>query len=392
MTYAQQPIWHTLIIGGGAAGLFCAGSFGAEKVLLEHNPQVGAKLNISGGGKCNFSNIGVSPRDYVSHSKHFCHNALASFKPQHFLQLLQENHIPFEEKENGQLFAHRAADITQMLTLRAQEMHTHIKTHVEVLKIQKEKDIFRTETSAGTFYSLNLVLACGGLSYPALGASGFAAKAAAQLGLPVIEQRPVLVSLQAPKPWRESCRQLAGNSLEALVSVGKHKEKGSLLFTHEGFSGPVILQTSLYWQEEQEIRINFMPSADVMAVLQQHKNEPVPFSKILSPYINARLCKTWLGPLDVRASDAKKETLLAVVRQLNQFSFIPSGTGGYTHAEATAGGIDCACFNPHTMECKNMAGLFAIGEALDVTGRLGGYNLHWAWASAAAAAQLLKQR
>lgn len=392
MNHTQQPIWHTVIVGGGAAGLFCAGSFGAEKLLLEHNPQVGVKLSITGGGKCNFSNLRISPRDYVSQSKHFCHNALAAFGPQNFIHLLQENHIPFEEKENGQLFAQHAADITRLLVRRAQDMHTHIKTCVEVLKIQKEKDIFRIETSAGIFYSLNLVLACGGLSYPALGASGLAAKAAAQLGLPVIEQRPVLVSLQAPKPWREICRQLAGNSLEALVTVGKHKEEGSLLFTHEGFSGPVILQTSLYWREEQEIRINFMPIADAASVLQQHKNEALSFSKILAPYINVRLCKTWLGPLDVRASDAKKETLLAAARQLNQFAFIPSGTGRYTHAEATAGGLDCACFNPHTMECKDTTGLFAIGEALDVTGRLGGYNLHWAWASAAAAANALKQR
>lgn len=392
MNKPQQTMWHTVIVGGGAAGLFCAGSFGAEKLLLEHNAQAGAKLSISGGGKCNFSNLLVSPRQYVSRCPHFCHDALAAFRPPDFMRLLRENNVVFEEKENGQLFARRAADITRLLIRRAKEQNTHLKTGVEVLKIHREQDAFRTETSAGIFYSLNVVIATGGLSYPALGAGGFAAKTAAQLGLAVTEQRPVLVALRVPKQWRETCRRLAGNSLQAEVLVGKHKEAGALLFTHEGFSGPVILQSSLYWKEGEEIQINFLPSADAATLLQKNKNLPASFSKILAPYINARLCKTWLGPLDVRAADAKKETLRAAAQRLNQFTFVPAGTAGYTHAEATAGGIDCAAFNPHTMECKRIGGLFVIGEALDVTGRLGGYNLHWAWASAAAAANALKKR
>ena len=392
MKTTSQPVWHTIIIGGGAAGLFCAGCFGAEKLLLEHNTQPGQKLNVTGGGKCNFTNLFVSPRHYVSQSKHFCHNALAAFAPQVFMRLLQQNNIPFEEKEDGKLFAQKATDITRLLIRRAKDRNTHIRTGVEVLKITKENQLFCVYTSAGVFQSNNLVLASGGLSYPALGASGFTAKAANQLGLKLIMQRPALVSLTAPKQWRSLCRSLAGNSLPAEVRLAKHKEEGSLLFTHEGFSGPVILQSSLYWQEGEKVRINLLPSCNVADFLQKHKNETAVFSKILSSFINPRLCRTWLGPLDVKACEAKKETLQKAALHLNDFTFVPAATGGYTRAEVTAGGIDCGLFDPHTMQCKSVEGLFVIGEALDVTGRLGGYNLHWAWASAAAAGKCLQEQ
>ncbi len=392
MANSARFIWHSIIVGGGASGLFCASSYGAPKLLLEHNEHPGAKLAVTGGGKCNFSNLYVSKRDYFSQSKHFSHAALAAFRPQDFIHLLEEEKIPFDTLSNGQLFARNARAITQMLISRAKHNHTDIRCKTEVLKIHRERDFFRLETSRGIFYTANLVLATGGLSYPALGATGFAFRTAQELGLPVVPLRPALAGLRVPAPLKPLCRQLAGNSLTAAITLGKHTELGSLLFTHEGISGPVVLQTSLYWQEGQAIRVNFLPDIQVADFLQEHKKEKSCFSKILSSRINAKIVKTLLADKDVPAAEAKKDVLLAAAQMLNAFSFIPSGTSGYTRAEVTAGGIDTTVFYPATMECKRLPGLFCIGEALDVTGRLGGYNLHWAWASAAAAARTLAQR
>ena len=392
MANSARFIWHSIIVGGGASGLFCASKYAAPKLLLEHNARPGAKLAVTGGGKCNFSNLNVTERDYVCQSKHFCHAALAAFRPRDFICILEEEKIPFDTLQNGQLFAQNAREITQLLVRCARTQNTDIRCKTEVLKIQKENGLFRVTTSEGTFYTANLVLATGGLSYPDLGATGFAFRTAQELGLNLVPLRPALAGLRAPDPLKTWCRQLAGNSIEAEITVGKRIEKGSLLFTHEGFSGPAVLQASLYWQEAMPLRINFLPGTDVLAWLQKNKNNTACFSKILAEFLPAKIAKTLLQENDVRAADAKKETLLAAARRLNALSFQPTGTSGYTRAEVTAGGVDTVQFSPASMECKSIAGLFYIGEALDVTGRLGGYNLHWAWASAAAAARALARR
>ncbi|HJD20173.1 MAG TPA: aminoacetone oxidase family FAD-binding enzyme [Candidatus Avelusimicrobium excrementipullorum] len=384
--------WHSIIVGAGASGLFCAGSYGAPKLLLEHNPQAGRKLNITGGGKCNFTNLRAFPKAYLCGGKHFCQPALAAFKPADFTALLEQAHIPFYEKEDGQLFAHRAEEITSLLVRRAREQHSEILFNTKVLHITQGQGLWRLETSRGVFYAQNMVLASGGYSYPSLGADGFAWRVGKELGLQTLPPRPALVSLPLPVPWRAVCRALAGNSLPAEISDGKRKERGMLLFTHEGISGPAVLQMSLYWKEGEKLRLNFLPDTDAEIYLKEHKNSPQAFSKILSPFISPKIAKAWLGELDVRAADAKKDILHAAARRLNAFEVIPSGTGGFTRAEVTAGGLDTAQFHAGTMECKTLPGLFVIGEALDVTGRLGGFNLHWAWASAAAAARSLAQR
>ncbi len=272
---------------------------------------------------------------------------------------------------------------------RAREKHTEILHNTEVLHITWEQGLFRAETSRGAFYAQNLVLASGGYSYPSLGADGFAWRAAQELGLQTLPPRPALVSLTLPAPWRAVCRALAGNSLQAEVSAGKKKERGMLLFTHDGISGPAVLQTSLYWKEGEKLRLNFLPDTDAEMYLKEHKNNPQTFSKLLSPFISPKIAKAWLGELDMRAADSPKETLHAAAQRLNAVEIIPSGTAGFTRAEVTAGGLDTAQFHAGTLECKSLPGLFVIGEALDVTGRLGGFNLHWAWASAAAAARQL---
>lgn len=392
MTPKHPEIWHSIIVGGGASGLMCAGSYAAPKLLIEHNVRLGAKLAVTGGGKCNFTNLSVRAADYESARKHFCKNALAAFKPQDFIRLLDAEKIPYHEKEAGQLFAQDAREIVRLLQRRARQNNTTFSCSTQALKISREKDLFCVETSKGKFYAGNVVVASGGLSYPALGATGFAFQTAKSLGLQTAALRPALVSLSAPAPWRRICRELAGNSCPAQITAGKHVEEGQLLFTHDGVSGPVVLQTSLYWREGETVRVNFLPGTDAENFLRARKNETVRFSKLLRGLLPEKIAKTLLQELDARAADAPKETLLAAAARLNRFEFVPSGTGGYTRAEVTAGGVDAGEINPSTMQCKAIPGLFFIGEALDVTGRLGGYNLHWAWASAFCAAKALAAR
>ncbi len=388
----EKQIWHSILIGGGASGLFCAGSYAAPKLLLEHNKQAGRKLNITGGGKCNFTNLYVKDKAYVCGEKHFCHAALAAFGPQDFVRLLEKAHISYSEKTQGQLFARNAAEITGFLIRRAKENHTEILCGCEVLRITKEHGLFCVQTSRGNYCGKNVVIASGGLSYPQLGASAFAWRAAKELGLETAAPRPALVSLALPSPYNRICRNLAGNSLLAEIRCAKQKERDMLLFTHDGISGPAVLQISLYWQEGEKILVNFLPDVQVQGYLQCHKNRPELFSKILSPFLPARILREWLGEWDVRAADAKKDALLAAARRLNAFACIPVGTGGFRRAEITAGGLNVKQFDARSMECKQQKGLFVIGEALDVGGRLGGFNLHWAWASAKAAAAALAAR
>lgn len=386
---AQNPhqcIWHTVIIGAGASGLFCAGSFAAPKLVIEHNPRAGRKLSITGGGKCNITHRQVSAQDYYSKHKHFCHHALATFPPDKLLALLQQNNIPYIEKEDGRIVTHRAAEVTEWLFQRAKANHTSFLFNTQVLQILAEPEQFCLLTSKGKIYTRHVVLACGGLSYPQLGATSLAWKIAPQLDLQTVSPRPALVGLRADTTWRPICRELTGNSLPVKITLDKHIEQGNLLFTHQGISGPAVLQTSLYWEEGKKLSINFIPHIDVGTFLQCHKQKNILFSKLLSPYISTKISTVLLQELDVPAANTTKSVLIAASKRLQHFDFIPAGTMGYTQAEVTAGGIEVSQFNPNTLQCKKRNGLFVIGEALDVTGRVGGYNLHWAWASAQAVA------
>lgn len=379
--------YHTAIIGAGASGLFCAGSFNQPKIILDHNAKPGVRVGVSGGGKCNFSNRYITAADYQSQAPHFCKSALAAFEPQDFTRLLDNAQIPYEERADGQLFARNAQDMVNFLARRAQAAHTDFSLNTEVLDIQTLEDTFLIRTSKGTIQASQVVLACGGLSYPALGASSLGNKLARKFGLPVIEQRPALCGLTLPKQGRARCKALAGNSTVAEVKTGRHTFTGPLLFTHEGISGPPVLSISLFWQEGTPVHVNFLPTTNVLTLLQQHKTENKRISSCLP--LTGKIAQTLLGSLDQPLANISKNTLLQAVQQISSFSFVPTGTSGYNKAEVTSGGIDTRTICANTFEVKTIPGLYIIGEVLDVTGRLGGFNLHWAWSSAWCAAQNL---
>ena len=347
----KNTVFHTAMIGAGASGLMCAGSFERPKIIIEHNAKPGAKVSVSGGGNCNFSNRFVSATDYLCQNKHFCKNALAAFRPQDFLRLLEEHHIAWEERSNGQLFAFGAQHIVRLLVRRAQAAHTQILTNTQALDVRRENGLFVIDTSEGPVRAQYLVLACG-----------------------------------------ERFKPLAGNSLPATASCGKHAFTDHLLFTHEGISGPAVLQTSLYWTAGQTVTVNFLPGEDALAFLHTQKNSAKTFASALHGKLSAKVVKTLLAGLPQDLPNASRLTLEEAARRLNRFSFIPAGTAGYTRAEVTAGGVDTKEINPSTFEARRVPGLYIIGELLDVTGRLGGFNLHWAWSSGFAAAKALEKK
>lgn len=389
----KNTVFHTAVIGGGASGLFCAGSYNARKIVLEANAKPALKVSVSGGGKCNFSNRLVSAADYLSQNKHFCKNALAAFKPQDFIGLLEREHIPWEERQNGQLFAKDAREIVHFLTARAKRHNTHLALGVRALNVKQENGLFVTDTSAGPVRSQYLVLAAGGLSYPALGANGFGLKIARQFGLAETEERPALVGLTLPKAVRPRFCALAGNSVPARVWCGKKSFGGPVLFTHDGVSGPAILQISLFAQPGQTVFIDFLPGQDVHSIFCAAKNSAKTFAAVLAEKgLPAKIAKALLGELERDLANASRAELEAAALTVNRFSFVPAGTAGLTKAEVTAGGIDTREINPTTFEARKTPGLYVIGELLDVTGRLGGFNLHWAWSSGFSAAKALEKR
>ena len=386
------PYFHTAIIGGGASGLFCAGSFQAAKIVLEANPTPAQKVAISGGGKCNFSNRFVRAADYVCGQKHFCKNALAAFKPNDFISLLDAANIPWEERTLGQLFAYRAQDIVDFLIHRAQKNHTTLALGTRVLSLTPHPTGFTLTTSRGTLQAKHVVLATGGLSFPSLGASSFGLQTARQLGLQLVEQRPVLCGLTFPKALRAAFALLAGNSLPVRIRQGKHVFEGPLLFTHEGISGPAVLRLSLLWRENTPIEIDFLPQTSVSTLLTQNKNSTRTLAQVLSEVLPPKLLRQLLLHPDVTLANASRAQMQAAHQAIHHFQVVPTGTSGYTKAEATAGGVDTREIHPSTLEVRKIPGLFITGELLDVTGSLGGFNLHWAWASAYAAAQALRAR
>lgn len=388
-----DTIYHTAILGAGASGLFCAGSFSQSKIIIDHNPAPGLKINVSGGGNCNFTNLTVNASNYLSQNKHFCKSALSAFTPQHFLQLLEDNGLKWQEKEHGRLFGFNAKNITSWLVRRAKENNTQFLLSTQLLDVKEENGLFHICTSNGPIYAYNLVVATGGLSYPALGASGFAYKVAQKFGLQLVEQKPVLAGLRAERILREQLKTLAGNSLPVRIQTGSFEIADDLLFTHDGISGPAALQTSLFWQEGTPISIHFLPATDWNYFFKNHKNSPRSFSTLATQEkLPLRIAKVLLGTSDRDAANASKEQLEHAILALTKFTFYPVGTSGYTKAEATAGGVDTRELNPATLQSRQKPSLFFTGEALDVTGMLGGYNLQWAWSSGYAAAQALARR
>jgi len=377
-----------IVLGAGAAGLFCAGMAarrGKSVLVLDHAPNPGAKILISGGGRCNFTNRAVSAQNFVSANPHFCKSALASFTPGDFVALVEAHGIKYHEKRLGQLFCDGAAReiLAMLLSLCA---GAEIRTGCAITTVSKPGD-FRVETAEGAFTAPALVIATGGLAIPKLGATGFAYDIARQFGLAVIPPRPGLVPLTFGDPWLQG---LSGVSFDSTVRAGKTSFREQTLITHRGLSGPAILQISNYLAPEGALSLDMLPGQDAYALLRAGKGARprAELKTVLAEVLPARLAQA-LAPPGPPMADLPDKSLQALAHQVNHRVLTPTGTEGFAKAEVTLGGVDTAALSSQTMAARAVPGLFIIGEAVDVTGWLGGYNFQWAWSSAYAAARAL---
>jgi hypothetical protein len=385
--------YHVIIIGAGASGLFCArecGKRGRAVLLLDHAEGIGSKIRISGGGRCNFTNLHISADRYFSHNPHFCKSAFARFTPRDILGLLEKYHIAYYEKEAGQMFCVKSSrDILSMLERECAQGKVEMRHKCRISEIKKEKLFFVT-TNQGTFSTDSLVIATGGLSYANLGASGFGHDVARQFGLQVTQVRPALVPFVFAEQERKAFQELAGISLDATVSCGGHQQRGNILFTHRGLSGPAALQASLYWLPGEALTINLLPAIDLLEIFSARRKSKVQIQNLLAEHFPKRFVQSWCyhhAISEKPLNETSDKALKIIAQGLHAWQIIPKGTEGYKTAEVTAGGVDTSGLSSKTMEAKNVPGLFFIGEVVDVTGALGGYDLHWAWASGFAAGQ-----
>jgi predicted Rossmann fold flavoprotein len=377
-----------LILGGGAAGLMCAieaGKRGRRVALLEHADRLGKKILISGGGRCNFTNIDCQPQNFLSANPHFAKSALARFTPADFIAMVEKHHIPYHEKTLGQLFCDRSArDILGMLEEECRSAGVNILLTTNIREVTRNKE-FGVHTANAHFSAPALVVATGGLSIPKIGATSFGYDLARQFGLKIREPWPGLVPLILSSSDQSRYCDLSGVSADVIASCNGQQFREKMLITHRGLSGPAILQISSYWKKPEEIRIDLAPRSELTAIFRDAKTARTltalrsEFRKILP----SRLADRWLE-LHVPSSFTNN-ALAALERQAHSWLIVPSGTEGYEKAEVTAGGVDTDELSAKTMECRKVPGLFFIGEVVDVTGQLGGFNFQWAWASGAAA-------
>lgn len=383
-------IFDTAILGAGASGLFAAGLLGARsKVIIEGNKKPGLKILASGGGACNFGNQKISGQNYFGGNPRFCLSALAGFSTADFKEILNKNHVPYTTRHDGKIFAQKSSDILDMLLHRADGASTVFAYDNIVASAIKNKDIFEISTNKKTFYAKNLICALGGLTYPALGASGAAYDIARGFGLNITERYPALTGIIFDDAAAQDFAPLAGISCRAKVSCGKNIFTDDILFTHEGLSGPAIFQISLYGIKGRQVSINFLPDIDVAQLLAANKTSPKKISALLHNKLPSRLLQTLLGGNDKQLANLNKKEMQEITEDLNNFTFTVKEINGYDKAEITAGGVDTKEISSKTMQARNVPGLYFIGEALDISGQLGGYNLHWAWASAVACARAL---
>ena len=380
--------FDVVIVGAGAAGLMCAmtaGNRGRRVLLLEHNDQAGAKILISGGGRCNFTNLEIAPERFLSANPHFCKSALSRYTQHDFIALVERHRIRYHEKTLGQLFCDGSArEILAMLLAECAAAHVDLRTGHSVTGITRA-DRFRIETDKGSFDAPVLVLATGGLSIPKMGASGFAYEIARRFGLDVIEPRPGLVPLKVTGETLELCKGLTGVSADAIVSCGRDSFRENILFTHRGLSGPAILQISSYWREGETISLNLAPSLDIESFLADRKRArpKAELKTVLAEVLPTRLAHALAidTASNLPIANVPDRDLLELANRLKRWQLRPAGSEGWPKAEVTVCGIDTAALSSKTMEARAVPGLFAIGEAVDVTGWLGGYNFQWAWSS-----------
>jgi predicted Rossmann fold flavoprotein len=376
--------YDVIVAGGGAAGLMCAlraGQRGRRVLLLEHADKVGKKILISGGGRCNFTNLGSRPEAFLSANPHFCKSALARYTQHDFIALVEKHRIAWHEKTLGQLFCDGSArQIVAMLLAECAAAGVEVKVSHRITGIDKA-DHFTVATDHGTFTSQALVLATGGLSIPKMGATAFAHDIARRFGLGLTETRPALVPLTLKVP------ELSGVSLEVVTRLGRANFREAMLFTHRGLSGPAILQISSYWRGGQEIAIDLLPDTDATSFLKERKRTrpKAELRTVLGEVLPQRLAQHLAA--EGTMANLRDRDLEALAEQLKAWKIVPSGTEGYAKAEVTVGGVDTDELSSRTMAAKKVPGLFVIGEAVDVTGWLGGYNFQWAWSSGWAAGE-----
>jgi predicted Rossmann fold flavoprotein len=402
--------WDVVIVGAGAAGLFCAGVAGQRglKVLvIDHSDKIAEKIRISGGGRCNFTNrlldATAPQKHFISQNPHFCRSALSRYTPQDFIDLVQKHGIAFHEKHKGQLFCdHSAEDIIRMLLTECVAGGVEIRTGCSVQSVEavqaptEDKQRFTLGTSEGPVQTTSLVVATGGLSIPKIGASDWGYRIASQFGLRLVTQRPGLVPLTFDGEAWAPYAQLAGLALPVGIETGEKKSRmhfdEDLLFTHRGLSGPGVLQISSYWQEGTPIRLNLAPDINLPERLQEAKlRSKKLLGNELATLVPSRLAEAWVNQepaLQRTAADVPDKALNKLAEALSNWQLTPTGSEGYKKAEVTLGGVDTRDVSSQTMESKQ-AGLFFIGEVMDVTGWLGGYNFQWAWASGHACAEAL---
>jgi len=386
-----------VVIGGGAAGLMCAieaGRRGRRVAVLEHGLRIGRKILISGGGRCNFTNREVTAAHFLSRNPHFAKSALARYTPRDFIDMVEQHGIPYHEKTLGQLFCHRgAAEIVDMLERECAAARVRIVNGCTVSRVSPG---YRVETTCGVFDAPALVIATGGLSIPKLGATPFGYEVARQFDLSVVECYPALVPLLFGGADRERFDGLAGVSADAVVSAGGKAFHEKLLFTHRGLSGPAVLQASSYWRPGKSLSIRLAPGVDLAAALAEARaaGARAEAHTVLARHLPKRLVDRWCeihdGGAEGRPVAALGDRAIAALAATFQdWRVTPSGTEGYEKAEVTAGGVDTAGLSSQTMEARTSPGLYFIGEVVDVTGHLGGFNFQWAWSSGAAAGRAL---
>ncbi len=392
-----------VVVGGGAAGLMSAieaGKRGRRVVVIEHNRRIGCKILISGGGRCNFTNLHTGPENFVSRNRHFCKSALARYQPRDFLRLVERHGIPYHEKTLGQMFCDRSAgEISGLLEAECAAAGVRIETGCAVHNVSREPagGRFRIDTECGAWSAASLAIATGGLSIPKMGATALGYRLARQFGLKIVDCRPALVPLTFARADREAYGALAGVAADVTASVDGQRFREKMLFTHRGLSGPAILQASSYWKPGEALQIDLLPEIDLIAVLRQSRTtgDRAELRTALSRFLPKRLADRWL---DLRAGTLPgtkplaalgDREIQAVSSALHHWSVQPAGTEGYEKAEVTAGGVDTAELSSRTMEAKKAPGLYFVGEVVDVTGQLGGFNLQWAWASGYSAGQVV---
>ena len=383
-----------IIIGAGAAGMMCAieaGKRGRSVLLLDHANKLAEKIRISGGGRCNFTNRQVKPENYLSQNSHYCRSALARYTSANFITLLEKYRIAYHEREHGQLFCNDSAQqIIDMLKHECDAAGVEWRMSCNINQISKNQD-FTIVTDSGTYTASSLVIATGGLSIPKIGASAFGYRIAEQFGIAVTPLRAALVPLSFHSQDLTLFSDLSGISIDATISCNEAQFRENILLTHRGLSGPAILQISSYWKHGDQLHINLLPDLDAHNWLMEHKNSQMVLTNLLAQHLPKRFAQKWCDAnAQVKPMNKYSEQeLQSLADQLHDWQITPSGTVGYKKAEVTLGGIDTNELSSKTMEAKKVPGLYFIGEVVDVTGQLGGFNFQWAWASGHAAGQFV---